>query len=356
MFDSTGAPVKTIFKTPASLYLFSVDTGSSCGYSNADKTLSMKSSLSCLFFLILVSFTVAAQSKEDNYKKALDYFDQEKYANSLREVAIALRGDSTNLDYLVLKARIQVKLKLIKPAFETYAVCVALHPESSLPLNDRGILLNSLLETDLAIQDFTRALNMEINDTLRMSLYLNRGTAKINKRDFQGAYEDFMASYKYDSLSVGILNNLATVCDEIGKGEKTLEFLFKIISIDSTFIGAYVNIGYKYSNDGKYQAALPYFDKAIALDPNEPLAYNNRAYCKFKLGDLKGALSDVNQSIVMYPSNSYAFRNRALILLAQKKMKAACEDIQEALRLGFTSVYGDEVEKLQQQYCNYKSL
>jgi tetratricopeptide (TPR) repeat protein len=92
------------------------------------------------------------------------------------------------------------------------------------------------------------------------------------------------------------------------------------------------------------------------LDPKEPLAYNNRAYCKFKLGDLKGALADVNQSLALYPANSYAYRNRALIYLAQKKMKSVCEDVQEALRLGFSGMYGDEMEKLQQQYCNYKSL
>lgn len=316
----------------------------------------MKSSLSCLLVLIVLFLDVKAQSKEDSYQKALDYFDQEQYVNSLREVTGALRLDSTNLDYLLLKARIQVKLKLYKPAFETYAECVQLYPQNSGPLNDRGLLLYSLQESDLAIQDFTKGLNMELNDTLRLSLYLNRGSAKLAKRDFQGAYEDFMASYKYDTLNLGTLNNLATVCDEIGKGEKTLEFLFKIISIDSTFIGAYVNIGFKYSNDGKYQAALPFFDRAIMLDPKEPLAYNNRAYCKFKLGDLKGALADVNQSIALYPANSYAYRNRALIYLAQKKMKSVCDDVHEALRLGFSGMYGDEMEKLQQQYCNYKSL
>lgn len=89
----------------------------------------------------------------------------------------------------------------------------------------------------------------------------------------------------------------------------------------------------------------------LTLEPDEPLSYNNRAYNKYKLGDLKGALADVEKSIRLYPTNSYAFRNRALIYIAMKKNANACQDINKALELGFTTMYGDQVEKLKEEHC-----
>jgi tetratricopeptide (TPR) repeat protein len=307
-------------------------------------------------FVVLLFSNVTAQSKDPHYQKASDLYDKADYSNSLKEVNAALLSDSTNSQFLFLKANTLDKLKRFQEAFNTYSMLVRLYPKNSMARSQRGILLTTIQEPEFAIQDFTEALSYEDKDTLKITLYLNRGAAKINIRDFQGAYDDFIAAYTIDSVNIGVLNNLATVCDEVGKGDKTLSYLYKMIKIDSTFIGAYVNIGFKLQEMGDYKQAISFFDKALVLDPKEPLSYNNRAFNKYKLGDLPGALNDVNLSIKLYPSNSYAFRNRALILIAQKKIGDACTDIKEALRMGFTKMYGDEVEQLEVKYCKTISM
>lgn len=101
--------------------------------------------------------------------------------------------------------------------------------------------------------------------------------------------------------------------------------------------------------------ALEYNNKVIELDKDQPLAFNNRGYVKYKLNDLKGAMQDVNHSLELYPSNSFAYKNRALIFIALKQMNFACEDLQKAISLGFTSMYGDEVQKLLEKYCTRKN-
>ncbi len=311
-------------------------------------------------FLFLL-FTLAAihsqaQSKEGFYKKASDFFDHKDYANAVEQIDLALELDPDNSEYLLLKGNSLYELKQYQSSYDTYTKIITLHPGNVIALNQRGLLLNTIGEFDRSIKDFDTALSFASADSLRLGLLINRGAAKTSIRDFQGAYNDYLDAYKIDSLQIGTLNNLATVCDEVGKGDQTLKYLYRILQIDSTFTGAYGNIGFKYQQMGNYKLSVQFFDKVLSMDPDDAIAYNNRGYDKLKLGDIKGALSDINKSISLYPGNSYAFRNRALVFIQQKKFNEACADLDTAIKQGFTQMYGDEVEKLKSKYCSQRGL
>ena len=96
---------------------------------------------------------------------------------------------------------------------------------------------------------------------------------------------------------------------------------------------------------------IEYFDKVLEMNPNEPLGYSNRSFNKLKLGDIDGAMTDIEKSIEMYPVNSYAYRIKALIHIEKGEMEKVCENLKIALDKGFTLTFGDEVIKLQEQYC-----
>lgn len=311
----------------------------------------MKHSILFAGLFLFTALHVFGQDAEAYYKKASDLYDKQDYTNAVINLDKALQHDSANSKYLLLKGNSFEKLNKFQEAFDTYTFAIKANTEDAILYNQRGLLLMKIQETEYSIRDFSTALSFEKADSVKLTLLLNRGAAKINIRDFQGAYDDFISALKIDSLNIGTLNNLASVCDEVGKGDKTLGYLFKIVKIDSTFTGAYANIGFKYQEMGDYKTAIQYFNKVLAMSPNEPLGYSNRAFNKYKLGDHKGALSDINQSLKFYATNSYAYRVRALIYLALKENAKACTDIAEALRLGFTKMYGDEAEQLQKQHC-----
>lgn len=308
---------------------------------------------SILFFSLLIfsNLTVLAQSAEDYHKKASDYYDKEDYENAILNINEALQTDPGNAIYLLLKGNAFEKEKRIQEAYDTYTWAISSNPKDSRFYSQRGALLKNVHDIESAIRDYDTALGFEKADSIKSSLLNNRGSAKIYIRDFQGAYDDFIAALQFDTLNIGILNNLGAVCDEIGKGEQTLTYLHKILKIDSTFVGAHINIGFKYQEMGEYLTAIKYFNRVLELEPEEPFAFSNRAYCWYKTGDYDSALSDINVSIRLYPVNSYAYRNRALIYLAKNKVSEACADIEESLRFGFTKVYGDEVENLKKQHC-----
>lgn len=309
-----------------------------------------------LIAAIFCSVLSFAQTAQQFYDKAEQLYEQTDFTNALNQVNKALANDSTNLDYLLLKANSLFKLNEYKNSFTLFSKIIYLYPSNVRALNNRGILLGAIREFEYSIKDFDRALELEKIDTQKVALYVNRGSSKSGLRDFEGAYKDFMLAYQIDSLNIGTLNNLATTCDEVGKGNETLKYLFKILDIDSSFIGTYVNIGFKYQEDGNFSGAIEYFTKALQIDPEEALAYSNRSFNYYKLGDYKSALKDADHAIELYPANSFAFKNRALIFIAKKEFKKACTDLERAIELGFTQMYGPEVDELKVKHCTSSKL
>ncbi|HEX2630741.1 MAG TPA: tetratricopeptide repeat protein, partial [Chitinophagaceae bacterium] len=215
----------------------------------------------------------------------------------------------------------------------------------------RGLVLYSMMLTDESIADYTRSLDLAKNDNQRIASFMNRGVSRLQKRDFQGGYEDFTRALFYKPDDIGIINNIATVLDELGRTDEAIKHLNRIVELDSTFIGSYINLGFQYIKLKRYKEAIAYFDKAIKLSPTEPLTWNNRGLARYYLNDLAGALQDINKSLSLYSQNSYAYKNRALVYLAQNKKDQACEDLRKALENGFEQMYGDEVSELIKQHC-----
>lgn len=237
-------------------------------------------------------------------------------------------------------------------ALEYYTEAINNFPNQLALRNGRGELFLAAKLFDNAIEDFDYAINKDPKDSLKVALLTNRGSAKNAKRDHQGAYDDYMLAYEIDSLSIGVLNNLGAVCDEVGRGDETIKYLLKVLEIDSTVFQAIGNLGYKYQVAGNHKEAIKYFNKVLDMIPNEPYAYNNRAFSKLKLGDLKGALEDVEKSLSLNSTNSFAYKNKALILIEMGEKKKACKALQAALDNQFTEMYGIEVEELMIVNCN----
>ena len=302
-------------------------------------------------FITVINLTFA-QTADELYEKANSSFENEDYKAALKTVDKAIELDSLNVDFYNLKALSLYKLEKFQESYDTYNKAISIFPEKPYLYISRGNLFLTIQKYDYAILDFTKAMGLAENDSTKCFAVTNRAAAKLSVRDFEGAYEDLMTAYKYDSTDVATLTNLGAVCDEIGRGDETLKYLLKVIEVDSSFYPAYGNIGFKYQELGQYEKAIEYFNKVLEFNPEEPLGYSNRSYNRLKLGDLKGAMKDIEKSIKLYPENSYAYRIRALIYIEKGKMNKACSDLQEALDRGFTLTYGKEVLNLQREHCD----
>ena len=274
-----------------------------------------------------------------NHKAALGQFTR----------AIELAPDSAR--YYVKRADTYLELGKLEDSFNDLNQALRIDPECIEAFIDRGLFYYRIHEFDKSVLDYTAALEIATQDSLRNAILVNRSSTYLKNRDYQQAIDDCNSILKNDSNDVGGLNNLAMALDGIGRGNETIGILKRIIVIDSTLVYPYMNIGFKLSLEEKYEEAMPYFNKAIELSPEMAITYNNRGYARFRLNDTDGALTDINKSIKLYPSNPYAYRNRGLVYHHLGKKTKACEDWNTAIKLDFTTIHGNEVKDLLKQNC-----
>jgi tetratricopeptide (TPR) repeat protein len=305
----------------------------------------------CIILLLALFMPGRAQKIKELIDKGTELLGREKYDSALIIFNRAWKLDSNNYYVNLNRGRVHFAMENWQGAYEDFSTAIGLYPDSIMPYHERGILLLTTMNTDDAIADNTKALQLAKDDSMLVFSYMNRGTCYQQKREFQLAYEDYSRAYLLDTNNVSIMNNIATVLDELGRRDESIGILKKLVRIDSTLIGPYVNLGFQYSKLEKYKEAIEYFNKALELEKDEPLALNNRGYAKYSLKDYKGALEDINKSLESYPDNSYALRNRALVYIALKEKDKACTDINRGLSIGFTRMYGNELLELKKTHC-----
>jgi tetratricopeptide (TPR) repeat protein len=305
--------------------------------------------LGLLFHLSFLS--LATEDPSVYYENARQKLMAGKYKEALSLYNKAIELSPGIAKYYLGRGNAYFGLKMLEEGFHDLCTAIKVDPLSSFGYMERGLFYYQIKELDKSILDYTSALQYASEDSIKVQCLVSRAGSKHLKRDAKGAMEDCLAALKIDSLNIGALNNLAMALDDMGKGEESIKYFKKIISIDSNVYYAYMNIGFKLSNMGKYQESLPYFDKAIKMKPDEAYSFNNRGYSKLMLKDYDGALHDINNSIKLDPSNSYAYRNRGLVYKAQGKHKKSCEDFNMAIQLGFTKFYGNEVDELIKSDC-----
>lgn len=304
-----------------------------------------------LFPILLGSMLLRAQPVKELITRGQQLLGEKKYIEALDVYNKAFKRDSTKYDVFTGRGTAYFELKEYQKCYDDFSRAIALEPDSALAYHYRANLMYVLNYTDEAIADNTKAIERTTDEKFLLGCFVNRGSAREQKRDYKGAYEDFYRAYSYDTTDLSVLNNLGTVLDDLGRREEAIMFLKKAIAIDSSFVGPYVNIGFQYTQIGRYEEALVYYTKALELEKDEPLTLNNRGFTRYKMNEFDAALEDINRSILLFNTNAFAYKNRALVYLAMDKKEEACQDLQRAKELQFEKQYGPEVNELIKKNC-----
>ncbi len=305
------------------------------------------------FFLLLFLFCFTirefAQTPEELLQVELKE-QENKWDEAAKLYTRFIERNPSCVTCYYFRGRCYQKMNKVQEAFADYSKTISLDNKYVRAYLNRGMLLISGGQPELAVKDNNMVLMLTTDDTLKKAAYVNNGTCKVAFRDFEGAKQDYLKAMAIDSMDAGVRNNLAQIYDELGQPDKAIEELEKTYRLDTTFAGPLVNIGFIKSKQGDYKGAVSYCDRALKLEKNA-ITYNNRGYAKLKLKQYSQALDDIDLALKMYPGNSYAYRNRALVYFEMKKNKKACEDLLKARELGFEKQYGGEVEDLIRQKC-----
>jgi tetratricopeptide (TPR) repeat protein len=135
--------------------------------------------------------------------------------------------------------------------------------------------------------------------TALATAYFNRGVARADANDLNGAIDDYTAA----------------------------------IEIKADHGDAFYARGNAYLQKTDYKKAIADYDAAIKLKPNFADAYNNRAWSWFQSGEPAKGLPDADRAVELNPRDPNILDTRAQILKALGRKEEAIRDFKAALAL-----------------------
>ena len=187
-----------------------------------------------------------------------------------------------------------------------------------------------------AIEDYTKAIELDPIWGGIVTCYSNRGACKSLLTDYRGAIKDFTKAIElfpdikhYERRAF----NKYLVKDFQG----AIEDFTKVIKLDTTcFICFSTRADCKFSI-GDFRGAIVDFTKAIELEPDNDgilTCYWTRGKCNDNIKDYRGAIEDYTKAIKLKPDYSDLYINRAFTKLDLGLKNSGCLDFSKAGELG----------------------
>ncbi|MDR0795145.1 MAG: tetratricopeptide repeat protein [Tannerella sp.] len=276
-----------------------------------------------VFFLLSI-LSLQAQVNTDRVmmvgRNAL-YF--EDYILSIQYFNSVIRHKPWLHEPYFYRAVAKLSLDDYKGAESDCNMCLGINPFYWRAYYARGIARQSMEMFELAIQDYTRGLELQPNDRSMMS---NKTIAYIQQKDYDNAEKYLEELIKaYPKYSFSYLTR-GTMYLEKGDTALALNDYTKSIEIDPYYAPCYGNRAIIFFQTNRFQEALADLNEAIHLNTGESGYYINRGLVRYHLNDLRGAMADYDQVISMDSRNLIARFNRGLLRFQVGDNNRAIED------------------------------
>ena len=248
--------------------------------------------------------------------------------------------------------------------------------QSSIVLNEMGLVYDEMVEYDKAIESYERALDIAKtiygHDTLQYyEIYNNIGTIYVKKDEYDKALEFFFVNLKVSNdSSMSACHNIAKTYKILSDYEKSMEYydkLLRMIREEDKFnksikilednmleyhprmAALYNGMAGVYFSYGNYERSLEYFTKSVTilekmlgkLHPKSATLYNNMAVLCQKLGNYDDAIKYLQKACEIQvvrlgcENTSYAtsLNNIGALYLFKEEYDMALEYILEALEI-----------------------
>lgn len=201
-----------------------------------------------------------------------------------------------------------------------WAVLAAAQPDT-VDYYQRGQAKQQQGDFDGAVADYTRAIEA---DPKSSAAYIARGNAR--EHDSRGAMADFNRAIELDPKSAPAYNYRGWAKFGQGDWQGSLADYSRAIELDPKYVNAFVN---RAMAKGSQPEAIVDWTRAIELRP-QAFFYNERANIKLCNDDPRGALEDYNRAITL-DSKSARYGLRAEALHALGDLEGAVADFTRVL-------------------------
>ena len=205
---------------------------------------------------------------------------------------------------------------------------------------NRGNAYNDKGDYDLAIQDYTKAIELTPDDA---EAYYNRGNAYALKGACDPAIQDLTKAIRLRPRYAKAYNNRGNVFGRKGALDLAIQDYSNAIEFEPDYAEAYDNRGNAYNDKGDYDLAVRDYDKAIELKPGFAQAYSNRGNFYDAKGDYDLAVQDYSRAIALQPDCAEAYYNRCNAHNRKGAFDLAIQDCSKAIELkpDYAKAYND---------------
>ena len=162
--------------------------------------------------------------------------------------------------------------------------------------------------------------------------YYNRGTAYINKGDYERAIADYSRALELAPEYVAAYYNRGLAYAGQGDYDRAVADYEQALEFAPENAKAYYNRGTAYVRRGDYDRAIADYDKVLELDPENAGAYNNRGAAYVGRGDYDTAIWDYDKTLELAPRDAAAYYNRGAAYAGQGKHDRAIADYARAFK------------------------
>lgn len=188
---------------------------------------------------------------------------------------------------------------LLREAIEDYSRCVETPSLAVDALLSRGKLYYELLQPQLALDDFTMAVQRARGSTRP---YIDRGVTLALMGCNDGAVRDFSKALSIDPLCLDALMGRAGVYMQMSNFELALSDVSKLIAAGRTNERIYYNRALLFNELGHYREAVEDLNRVVAMKTPPPsYALKSRADSFAKLKQFERAIEDLETIRSRYP-------------------------------------------------------
>jgi len=186
---------------------------------------------------------------------------------------------------------------------------------------------------DVAIAQYTAALQKPLWNQQKALVHTNRGHAYNSKRQFAEAIADHTEAIRLDPRLSYAFAARGYAYSEVGELDKALVDLTESIRLDPNSDSAYYNRGLVRNRRGEFSEALTDFDEAVRCSPDRADRLVARALCYLAMKDFDRSLASFDGAIAAEPGNAMAYLARSNFYARMGNADKQQRDYQQALSL-----------------------
>ena len=283
------------------------------------------------------------KTANDYYSQGIAFFHEKDYAAALGSLDEAIKLDANMGKAFLLRGTAHYFLDNTEKAIADYTKAIERNPQDPANYNLRGNAYTwykmNKDNLEKAIADYTKAILHPQRFANKLNskyaeAYNKRGVAYYYLQKYDLAIADYTKAVELDPKFAWAYHNRGLAYYYLQKYNLAIADYTKAIELDPKFAWAYHNNrGNAYYDLKKYELAIADYNKAIALDQNDAMAYNNRglAYSDLKKYDL--AIADYNKAIELDQNYAAAYNNLGLIAETTGDVQTAINNYEKAAAL-----------------------